>query len=190
MFELPPMFGGGGENVWDEPDIVLTYIITALVNGMGLEMGATLMARGLVISGTLTSEKAYLDNISDMLMRQVQFDDESVPEEVREGLKDLLNLRSLAEFDLHDMAATIAEDMDDDDDDFDDMDDIDLPPPVTYIHLKDPVIVAGEPPIEFGEGSNVIIRLRLTTIDGWMLGKISPDAGAMFDFHDDDEIKH
>ncbi|MEL7234829.1 MAG: hypothetical protein AAGK74_10055, partial [Chloroflexota bacterium] len=101
MFELPPMFGGGGENVWDEPDIVLTYIITALVNGMGLEMGATLMARGLVISGTLTSEKAYLDNISDMLMRQVQFDDESVPEEVREGLKDLLNLRSLAEFDLH-----------------------------------------------------------------------------------------
>ncbi|MEM6282297.1 MAG: hypothetical protein AAF787_08910 [Chloroflexota bacterium] len=184
MFDLPPMFSGGGDNVWDEPDIVLTYILTALVNGMGMEMGATLMARGLVVSGTLTSEKAYLDNISDMLASHVQIDDENMPEEMREGLKDLLNLRSLAEFSMEDMAAEM--------DDEDDIDDMDLPPPVTYVHLKDPVIVAGEPPIEFGEGSNVIIRLRLTAIDGWMLGKITPDFGGMFDFddEDDEEIKH
>ncbi len=205
MFDLPMFGGGASENLWDEPDIVLSYIVTALVNGMGLEIGVTLMARGLVVSGTLTSEHNYLEQISNVLMNQVQFTDESVPEDVRESLKALLDLRSLSEFDADSYlpgAGSISmgdegdEDESDDNDfadmddfDDDDMDIVDLPPTLQYLHLKDPIIVAGEPPINFGEGSDVMVRLRLTTIDGWMLGKISPDMTNYIDF-DDNGTKH
>lgn len=205
MFDLPMFGGGAGENLWDEPDIVLSYIVTALVNGMGLEIGVTLMARGLVVSGTLTSERNYLEQISNVLMNQVQFTDESVPEDVRESLKALLDLRSLSEFDADSYlpgAGSISmgdegDEDESDDNDFDDMDDfdeddmdiVDLPPTLQYLHLKDPIIVAGEPPINFGEGSDVMVRLRLTTIDGWMLGKISPDMTNYIDF-DDNGTKH
>jgi hypothetical protein len=191
MLDLPPMFNAGGDNIWDEPDIVLIYIITALVNGMGLEMGVTLMVRGLVISGTLTSEKDYLDTISNMLAEQVEFEEKGVPVDFKESFKEILNLRSLAEFDVTEFASKMADtnDLDDNDNDDFDFDDMEMPPQVTYLHLKDPVIVAGEPPIQFGDGSNIIIRLRLTMVDGWMLGKITPDVGDFFDF-DDDEVKH
>jgi hypothetical protein len=208
MFDLPPMFGSG-ENLWDEPDVVLTYIITALVNGMGIEIGATLMARGLVISGTLISEETYLDQMSELLVNQVKFTDPDVPEAMRESLKQALNLRTLSEFNIEDYvrAATASmenlESEEGDEDDMDDMDDMDdeeifdqddfdmddMPPTLQYVHMKDPLIVAGDPPINFGEGSDVILRLRLTSIDAWMVGKISPEMPDFLDF-DDNGLAH
>lgn len=208
MFDIPPMFGGG-DNIWDEPDIVLQYIVTALVNGMGLEISVTLMARGLVISGTLTSEAAYLDRISNMLREQVAFTDPEMPPEIKESLQQILDLRSLSEFDITNfIPRSVIEKMeadledgdtadvdgnDEDDIDYDDMDfdEDDFPMTLQYLHLKDPVIVAGDPPINFGEGSDVIIRLRLTSIDGWMIGRIMPDVSDYFNsLNGDNDVQH
>jgi hypothetical protein len=199
MFDLPPMFSGN-DNIWDEPDLVLQYIVTALVNGMGLEMSVTLMARGLVVSGTLISEATYLDNISNLLKKQVSFNDPDMPAEVRESLQQVLDLRSLTEFDISDFISEAMlnederEEMDDEDDyeDYDYDDDYsDMPPELQYLHLRDPLILAGEPPIDFGEGSDIVLRLRLTSIDGWMIGKISPNIPPeYFDLNSDDDVKH
>ena len=43
-----------------------------------------------------------------------------------------------------------------------------------YLHLKDPLVVSGEVPIDFGEGGAALLRFRLTSIDGWMLGRVQP----------------
>ncbi len=199
MFDFPPIMAGG-DNPWDEPDVVLTYIVTALVNSMGLQMGMTVMARGLVISGTVVSERSYLENVTQTLLDHVNFTGADIPEEAKESLKDILDVRSLAEFDIEDYMSGIPLDDDDDLDvegfvnlplngaEVDEMDVDDMPPPLMYIHLKDPVVVAGEPPIGFGEGSDVVIRLRLTSIDGWMLGKLTPNLPDYMEF--DDDIQH
>ncbi len=199
MFDFPPIMAGG-DNPWDEPDVVLTYIVTALVNSMGLQMGMTVMARGLVISGTVVSERSYLENVTQTLLDHVNFTGADIPEEAKESLKDILDVRSLAEFDIEDYMSGIPLDDDDDLDvegfvnlplngaEVDEMDADDMPPPLMYIHLKDPVVVAGEPPIGFGEGSDVVIRLRLTSIDGWMLGKLTPNLPDYMEF--DDDIQH
>jgi len=184
------MFGGGG-NVWDEPDVVLSYIVTMLVNTMGIEVGVTLMTRGLVISGSLVSEAVYLENVTQMLIKQVDITDEDVPEEAREALKSVMDMRGLYEFDPDDFIP--GPDAVPDDYEYDEMDefvDDEMAPVIQYLHLKDPLILAGEPPINFAEGSDAMLRLRLTSIDGWMLGIIQPDFGDFMPFRDNGEVKH
>jgi len=181
MDEMFPMSLGPDGNVWDEPDIVLAYIVTALVNGMGVEIGVTLMAHGLVMSGTLVSEQQYLSNVTDMLIEQVDFTDSDIPEETRDALKSVLDVRNLGEFDPLTYAAEAEND---------EMADQMMPPLLQYLHLQDPLVVAGESPIQFQPGGGVTVRLRLTSIDGWMLGEIRPDFGGLGPFDDDDQVKH
>ena len=88
----------GNSNLWDEPDMVLSYIVTMLVSTMGVEVDVTLMTRGAVISGTLISEGVYLQKLTDTLMEKVQFTNQDVPEEAREALKLVLDVRDMSEF--------------------------------------------------------------------------------------------
>jgi hypothetical protein len=173
-----PMIGGG-DNFWDEPDFVLTYLVTALVNGMGVEMGITLMLRGLVVSGTLVSEQTYLEAITRTLQEQINFSEADASAEAQEALKNILDLRTMSEFDPLEMFGGMTDEVDgvedDEADDFD-VDDADVGPSlIQYLHLKDPLVVTGEPPISFGEGSDIVLRLRMTAVDGWMIGRLLPD---------------
>jgi hypothetical protein len=192
-------------NYWDEPDFILTYIVTALVNGMGIEVGVTVTVRGLVMSGTLVSEQAYLDNLTTMLQTQIDFGDPDAPPEAREALNNILDLRMMTEFDpegifkpltdqldtppddsLDDVSAPLGQPSGDDpfsEDMLEDLlEDVDMPPPLQFAHLKDPLVLSGEPPVSFGEGSDVILRVRLTSIDSWMIGRLLPDMPDFPDF--------
>ncbi len=192
---LPPMFSmGGGDNFWDEPDFVLTYIVTALVNGMGMEIGMTFMVRGVLVSGTLISEDSYLDLLTQRLQQQISLDDTDAPAEAREALKTVLDLRSLKEFSPDDYVPPVDEDdFDEDDlplspDDLGDLDPGEMPPALQHVHIKDPLIVAGDQSVGFGEGGDILYRLRLTSIDGWMVGRLMPDMPN--DFPDFDGLAH
>jgi len=176
----------GNSNLWDEPDMVLSYIVTMLVSTMGVEVDVTLMTRGAVISGTLISEAVYLQKLTDTLMEKVKFTNQDVPEEAREALKSVLDLRDMSEFnpsdylpeeDVADAADTIEDDIGE------------QPPVLMHLHLRDPLVVSGEVPIDFGEGGAALLRLRLTSIDGWMLGRVQPGYDDFSGF-DDGEIRH
>ncbi|MEO0562583.1 MAG: hypothetical protein AAF125_10735 [Chloroflexota bacterium] len=183
-----PSIFGGSDAYWQEPDFVLSYIVAALVNGIGLEIGVTLMTRGLTISGTLISEAKYLDGITERLQAQVSPADQYVPETAIDALHDLLDLRNMTEFDpvQYKTPPQVSEDESDtvpseaDEPLFDMLDD--LGAPLQHLHLIDLVVLTGEPPMSFGEGSGVMLRLRLTSIDGWILGRILPDVPDLSDF--------
>jgi hypothetical protein len=176
---LPPMFPmGGGENFWDEPDFVLTYIVTALVNGMGVEVGVTFMVRGVLVSGTMISEDSYLELLTQQLQNQISLDDTDAPEDAKEALKAVLDLRSLKEFSPEDYLPDVAPEDFDDDDRLFAVEDVDMgegPPLLQHVHIKDPLIIASDQSIGFGEGEDVLYRLRLTSIDGWMVGRLMPN---------------
>lgn len=192
---FPSMFSmGAGDNFWDEPDFVLTYIVTALVNGMGVEIGVTFMVRGVLISGTLISEDRYLDLLTERLQKQISLDDTEAPAEAKEALKTVLDMRSLKEFSPEDyLPLDDTGELDEDDlplsaEDLEGMEMGDSPPALQHVHLKDPLIIAGDQSVGFGEGENVLYRLRLTSIDGWMVGRLMPDMPD--DFPDFDGLAH
>ncbi|MFZ4814412.1 MAG: hypothetical protein ACOYL5_07750 [Phototrophicaceae bacterium] len=189
-----PMTDGGA----NEPDFILNYIVAGLVNGIGVEIGITLMLRGLVMTGTMVSEKTYLEGVTKTLTEQIDFNDPNTPPEVRESIRQILDLRDLTEFSMADYMMANAAQMeeyedDDEDDDFDDDDYApDIPPPLQYLHIKDPMMLAGDPPVAFSEGSGVVIRIRMQSIDGWMLGRLLPNTPPddFLDFGGDDSVRH
>lgn len=198
---------------WSEPDQLLSYVVTMLVNAMDMEFDVTIMLRGLVISGTLVSEGKYLKQASNALAGQFDLSSSKIPVDAREALKEMFNLTNMTEFDVRDYIeigkakadADSAAPPDDDpssttDPEFDndDLDDEDfealidnMPPPLQYLHLRDPMIVAGEPPIRFANGSEIALRLRLASIDGWMLGRLFPVMDDdILGLDDDDDVRH
>lgn len=174
--DLSPLMGGGGRS-WNEPDYVLTYILTALVNAVNMEISMTLTVNGVLMTGDVVSERVYLQQATELLKSQMDFDDPEMPPEVRQSLEAMLDLTTLAEFD----APWLRDPDDVDDDEDEDSDLVEPPMPVEYLHLRAPIILAGEPPVNFGEASDIIVRIRMASIDSWMLGRISPDGPDLLD---------
>jgi hypothetical protein len=156
---FPGMFGDD-EFSWHEPDFLLSYLISSLVNVGGAPLGITLMMKGIIITGTLMSEKEYLDTLSDMLQSQVREALASLPEDDRKIAEQAFDFRELTE-DLY------PDEGDDDDDD--------MPETLFFLHLKNPLVVTPQPSIGFSSGPFPVMRIRLTHIDGWMLGASIPD---------------
>jgi hypothetical protein len=72
-------------------------------------------------------------------------------------------------------------DADDEDDDEDfDLDDMPMPA-IRHLHLKDPVILQPQPSISFTHSQISIVRIRLTAIDGWMIGKVAVEDDSLGD---------
>lgn len=185
----------GNSEFWLEPDFFLTELVSLFVNRGGMELGITLFVHGAVITGTLVSEQVYLQSMSEMFVSQAKralykpsqndiettesiFDftrlaEDFTPEEIREMLEE--------------RAAAIAnrrqKDFDNDDDDeegedfdemdFDDLDDDIDHSHVRHLHLKDPLVLHPQNPVSYSHGQVSILRLRLTAIDGWMIGKVT-----------------
>ena len=153
-----PMFDSGDE-AWNEPDFLLSYLVSSLVNLGGAPVGITLMVKGTILSGTLMSEREYLDTISGLMQQQV-----------RDALSGMTpEDREMAEkaFDFRDM----AEDFYPEDED----DDKPGPEPLYFLHLRNPLVISPQPVISFSSGVLPVMRIRLANIDGWMLGASLPD---------------
>lgn len=156
--DFSDMFGAGA--AWEEPDVVLAYLVSSLVNMGGAPLGVTLMVRGTIITGTLMSEREYLDTLSHMLQAQVRDVLAALPEEDRQQAENAFDLRAFEE--------DFYPENDDDEDDV----------PVTelmYLHLKNPLVISPQPTIGFGGGALPVMRVRMANIDGWMMGASLPE---------------
>ncbi|MBZ0281989.1 MAG: hypothetical protein K8L97_14715 [Anaerolineae bacterium] len=178
---------------WQEPDFFLADLVSGFVNKGGMELGITLFVRGLVITGTLVSEQEYLEAMSSMFAAQAK---KSLVKPTKEEIKtaeevfDFTHLAEDADPETFRERALNPKPInpyaDDDDDDFDDFDpelDESDPPIIRHLHLKEPVILQPQPAVSFSHSQVPILRLRLTQVDGWMIGKVTmEDDDVMDDF--------
>lgn len=168
-------FAAGDTGYWHEPDALLVDIVSGFVNKGGMELGVTLFIRGLVISGTLVGEREYLRAISDMFRSQAKRTLLNPTKQEMQMTDEIFDFTNMAEDivveDLYDDAAPAADDAADGED----MDDIPGVPAIRYLHLKDPAVIQPQPAVSFSHSSISILRIRLTAVDGWMLGKVTVD---------------
>ena len=150
---------------WMEPDFVLSYLISALVNLAGAPLGITLLVKGTILTGTLVSEREYLTILSDMLQSQIRRTLSGLSEEER-------NIAESA-FDLTDLLEDFYPN-EDDDEDGDDFENVMGVNPIYHLHLKDPVIISPQPAITFSDGVFPVMRIRIANVDGWMMGASIP----------------
>jgi hypothetical protein len=163
----------GESGFWQEPDYFLADLISGFVNRGGMQLGLTLFLHGTIITGTLISEQEYLNAMSDM------FTGRAKQAMVRPSVEELKATNEAFDF------TGLAEDIDapelDDDEDENDFSEPKYPT-IRFLHLKDPVILQPHSSISFSHTPVSILRIRLTEIDGWMIGKV-----AVEDDMDDDE---
>ncbi|MBZ0298009.1 MAG: hypothetical protein K8L99_35980 [Anaerolineae bacterium] len=144
---------------WEEPDFLLSYLVSTLVNLSGAPLGITLLVKGVVITGTLISERDYLSTLSHMLQTQIRRSLNNMTEDERKMAESA--------FDLTDLTEDFYPDDNDEDGELE-------MHPIQYLHLRDPLIVSPQPTVGFAKGAFPVMRIRLTTVDGWMLGTSLP----------------
>ncbi len=144
---------------WQEPDFLLTDLVSLLANKADSQIGITLMVRGSILTGTLVGEREYLRRINEMLKRMAR---DAMPKPSKEDLASLDDAFSFDELIEDEYPAE------------DEAEDKALDPsPIRHLHLKDPVIIYPGSTLSFLESELPILRIRLATVDGWMLGRIS-----------------
>jgi hypothetical protein len=187
----------GDNEFWLEPDFFLSELVSGFVNRGGMELGITLFVHGTVITGTLVSEQVYLQSMSEMFVTQAKralfrptqndiettesvFDFTHMAEDFgADEIRDMLERRAAAVANQKPgkPAAFDNDEDDEDDEDFDEMhlDDLDEADytRVRHLHLKDPLVLHPQNPVSYSHGQVSILRLRLTAIDGWMIGKVT-----------------
>ena len=172
---------------WQEPDFLLADLVSGFVNKGGMELGITLFVKGLVLTGTLTSEQEYLKAISGMFAAQAKKSLVNPSKQEIKNTEEVFDFTGLAEdVDLNEMYGddevkaeakpeqadvAVAPEPDEVDPDDDDR----TMPSIRYLHLKDPVIIQPQPAVSFTHTQVSILRVKLTTIDGWMVGKVTVD---------------
>ena len=181
-------FGGGGDNdFWQEPDFLLADLVSGFVNKGGMELGITLFVKGLVLTGTLTSEQDYLKAISGMFAAQAKKSLVNPSKQEIKNTEEVFDFTGLAEdVDLTELYGERDAEFDDEveeepeplpdevnPDGPDAEDDDRTMPSIRYLHLKDPVIIQPQPAVSFTHTQVSILRVKLTTIDGWMVGKVT-----------------
>lgn len=182
-FLMDSMFGSGDDNFdmnayWNEPDFLLADIVNAMVNIGELEIGITLFIKGMTLTGTLTSERQYLRDLTDTFRSRIHMKKPKgkMSKKERAAIDEMFNFTRFSE-------SGIAQELDEDG-----MDMPDHFPTIRFLHLKNPIQVGQNGIVDFGQGPIPYIRLRLSLIDGWMLGEIaSPE---MFKDDNGDEVLH
>lgn len=144
---------------WQEPDFILSYLVSSMVNLVGVQIGVTIMLKGMVVTGTLVGEREYLAAVSSMFNAQIQSSLKGLSKDERDAAEEAFDLTGLFE--------DFYPEEDDDDED----DDISNTAPILHMHLKDPLVLFPQPAIGFTDSIVPILRVRLTAVDGWMLGR-------------------
>lgn len=166
---------------WQEPDFLLTDLVSAFVNRGGMQIGLTLFMKGMVITGTLVGEQEYLATMSKMFARQARKSMLHPTAEDLQVTEELFDFTGLTED---------VDTKDDEDDDGDEFNPDETPvPTIRFMHLKDPVILQPQSSISFSHSQLPIMRIRLTAVDGWMMGKVSLDDDADFPLSPN-EVRH
>lgn len=143
---------------WQEPDFLLTDLVSLLANRVDSQMGVTLMVKGAVLTGTLIGERDYLRRINEAFKRMARESLTKPSKETLESIEEAFSFDDLVE------------------DDYPQGEEGDKPPeasPIRHLHLKDPVIIYPNSTLSFMESELPVLRIRLAAIDGWMLGRIS-----------------
>jgi hypothetical protein len=148
------------DDYWREPDFLLRDVVSFMANKMNSNLGITLMVRGAIMTGTLVGEREYLAGVNDLFKRMAR---ENLTKPTRE---DLESIDEAFNYDA------MTEDIYPGDDTVDDEDEAFEPQPVRYLHLRDPVIIYPGATMSFQESPLPIMRIRLTEVEGWMLGRI------------------
>lgn len=165
---------------WQEPDFLLSHLVSLMANRLNSQLGVTLLLRGLIMTGVLVGEREYLAGVNDMF-KSIAKDTLGKPTKAQtEAIDDAFIFDELTEDDYPD------DPVDPDEDDIDDSDPDDdtvsaSVVPIRYLHLKDPVIIYPQSVLSLSESPLPIIRIRLTEIDGWMMGRMM-----VFPMDDDD----
>ncbi|GEM_PF-638118 len=163
---------------WNEPDFLLADIVNMMVNVAELEIGVTLFVKGMTLTGTLTSERQYLRDLTHTFRSRIKIktSKNKASKEDQATVDDMFDFTHLSE-------SRIAQELDDDNagvpDHF---------PTVRFLHLKNPLVVGQNGIIDFGQGPAPYIRLRLSLVDGWMLGEVATPE--MFDNNSSGDILH
>lgn len=157
-------FGAYGDidaGFWLEPDFLLQNLVATFINVSGLQLGVTLFVKGAVISGLMVSEREYLARVTDVFRSMSRDALPDLPKEDRKQLDEALDFSMLAE--TPSLEQTESEDFDPEDFDI---------TTVRFVHLIDVITISSIPPIQFGRSAMLpILRLRLSQIDGWILGQ-------------------
>lgn len=176
---------------WQAPDFILTDIITTMVNMMEMPVGITLFMKGMIISGSLVSERQYLSSLSAVFqaLASASFEGAEDDAEMKQEIQRMFDFTKLTENDysLMDMEDEELEathddvdfdlnlDEDDDDEafDFDEFYQMKKSSvvPVRFMHLRDAMVLYPGASIGFRHSILPIIRIRIHSIDGWILGQ-------------------
>lgn len=175
---------------WQAPDFILTDIITTMVNMMEMPVGITLFMKGMIISGSLVSERQYLASLSAVFqaLASATFEGTEEDAEMKQEIKRLFDFTRLAENDYgmidedDDQQESTQDDVDfdlnlDEDDgeafDFDEFYQMNRSPvvPARFMHLRDAMVLYPGASIGFRHSILPIIRIRIHSIDGWILGQ-------------------
>jgi hypothetical protein len=178
-------FMSGDSDFWKEPDFLLADLVSGFVNKGGMELGITLFVKGLVITGTLTREQDYLEAISSMFVNQAKKSMVNPTKQDIKSTEEVFDFTGLAEdIDLAELYGQRDDEFEDeldekeDDEELDDFDpdeDERTMPSIRHLHLKDPVIIQPQPAVSFTHSQVSILRIKLTAVDGWMVGKVTVD---------------
>ena len=174
---------------WQAPDFILTDIITTMVNMMEMPVGITIFMKGMIVSGSLVSERQYLGSLSAVFqaLASASFEGAEDDTEMKDELHRLFDFTKLTENDYSIMDEdedeqpdTVLEDesdfdleMDEDTFDFDEFYDMKKSSvvPVRFMHLRDAMVLYPGASIGFRHSILPIIRIRINSIDGWILGQ-------------------
>ncbi len=151
---------------WQEPDFLLTDLVSLLANRSDSQMGITLMVKGAILTGTLVGEREYLRRVNDMFKRMAR---ETLSKPTKEELTSIDEAFGFDELIEDDYPEPGEEDEDDESVESSAHE----ASPIRHLHLKDPVIIYPGSTLSFMDSALPILRIRLATIDGWMLGRIS-----------------
>jgi hypothetical protein len=149
---------------WQEPDFLLTELISLFANALDAELGVTLMVGGAIISGTLIGERAYLKAVNGLVRRLAR---ELLDKPSEEEL-DALALAFEPDRLVEDFLPAVT---DEDDHSAEvETDSLSQPAPLRYLHLRDPVLVQPGTVLSFADSELPIMRVRLTQVEGWIVG--------------------
>jgi len=182
-FDLP-FFPDTG--FWQEPDFLLSDLVSMLVNHAGIQFGITLMVKGMVVSGLLISEREYLAELSKYFQDQAKDAIKSAAAAASKA--DMRKMLQEAEeaWDFTYLTEDVYPESDrqagekaksgknkekgGEEDVPGELTPADFPT-IRHIHLKDVEIVFHSPGLEFMQTRVSTWRVRLTAVDGWLVGR-------------------